>query len=187
MAVMKYHANVERGEKYWLVHVPEIDQWTQARNLREVDEMARDLIALMEEVDPKSFEIEVTIKIPDEARKHWEFSRKLHELEAAIKSAAAAEAQIAARLLLDEGLTLREIGEVLGLSHQRAGQLTQDPISHARRRIERILRLTEPVQNMDAAWPKLRVMAGEKTLFAFSPEATEVFSAPEVTEVADAR
>ncbi|MGY2019377.1 hypothetical protein [Nocardia gipuzkoensis] len=178
MAEMKYHANVERGEKYWLVHVPEIDQWTQARNLREVDVMARDLIALMEEVDPKSFEIEVSIKIPDEARKHWDLSRKLHELEAALKSAAAAEAQIAARLLAEDGLTLREIGKVLGVSHQRAGQLTQDPVSHAMIRIQSLFKITDRITDrpMDVAWPTLRVMAGEECLLDIA--------AP---EVADAR
>jgi hypothetical protein len=30
---------------WFLVHVPEVDQWTQARNDAEIEPMARDLIA----------------------------------------------------------------------------------------------------------------------------------------------
>ncbi len=30
-----YHARVVRGDVFWLVHVPEIDHYTQARNLGE--------------------------------------------------------------------------------------------------------------------------------------------------------
>ena len=33
------------GDRYWLVHVPEIDHYTQARNIAEIDTMDRDLIA----------------------------------------------------------------------------------------------------------------------------------------------
>ena len=49
VAVSTYHVRVERDEKHWMLHVPEIGRVTQARNLREVEPMARDLIAVMEE------------------------------------------------------------------------------------------------------------------------------------------
>ncbi len=32
-----YHARVSRGDVCWLVHIPEIDHYTQARNLGEVE------------------------------------------------------------------------------------------------------------------------------------------------------
>ncbi|MFC6011400.1 hypothetical protein [Nocardia lasii] len=41
----------------------EIDQWTQARNLREVEPMARDLIATLLEVEPSSFEVAVELGV----------------------------------------------------------------------------------------------------------------------------
>ncbi|AYR01160.1 HicB-like antitoxin [Mycobacterium phage LeMond] len=40
-----YTARVSRGERYWVVYVPEIDQTTQARTDDEIEPMARDLIA----------------------------------------------------------------------------------------------------------------------------------------------
>lgn len=121
-----YHAKVERDGKYWLVHVPEIDKYTQARNLREVERVARDLIAIIEEVEPESFEIEVSIELPEEAADHWGRSKQLHELSDALKAEAAEEAREAVKSLTALGLTLREAGQSLGVSFQRAGQLVAD-------------------------------------------------------------
>lgn len=54
-----YHARVERGDRFSLIYVPEVDMWTQARNLRQVGTMARDLVATMRDVEPDSLELEV--------------------------------------------------------------------------------------------------------------------------------
>ncbi len=62
--VKQYTARVTRDDRFWLIHVPEIDRFTQARHLREVESMARDLIAVMEEVEPNSFGLDVTIEAP---------------------------------------------------------------------------------------------------------------------------
>ena len=55
-----YHANVERDGRFWLIRVPEIGRPTQARHLREVEEMARDLIAVLRDVAPDSFDLVVS-------------------------------------------------------------------------------------------------------------------------------
>jgi len=57
VAVTTYHVRVERGDRYWLVHMVELDRWTQARTLREADPMARDLVAMMADVAPGSFDL----------------------------------------------------------------------------------------------------------------------------------
>ncbi|AMU73010.1 hypothetical protein PP298_13755 [Mycobacteroides abscessus] len=55
-----YTAAVSRGEQFLLVHVPEIDQWTQARSEAEVEPMARDLIATWLDVSADSVEVRLT-------------------------------------------------------------------------------------------------------------------------------
>ncbi|CPV99762.1 hypothetical protein P5V67_01360 [Mycobacteroides abscessus subsp. abscessus] len=45
-----YGIQVTRDGKWWMVNVPEIDQLTQARNEGEVEEMARELIAVHQDV-----------------------------------------------------------------------------------------------------------------------------------------
>ena len=53
--MITYEVTVERAEKYWRVSVPKVDRVTQARSLREVEVMARDLIEAMtdEPADPR--------------------------------------------------------------------------------------------------------------------------------------
>jgi hypothetical protein len=92
-----YHARVVRGDVFWLVHVPEIDHYTQARNLGEVEPMARDLIAVMKEVDPQSFALEVSVEA-------------LRQESDRTKHLAAQEVRVAAKELRERGLTVRDIG-----------------------------------------------------------------------------
>lgn len=118
-----YTARVERGEQCWLVTVPEIERTTQARTLREVEPMARDLIAVMQQVDPQSFELKADIVFPAVAYEHWTRAALLREQAARSQAEAADAARTAALLLAELGLTVRDVGTMLGVSHQRAAQL----------------------------------------------------------------
>ena len=118
-----YTAQVERDGRFWLIHVPEVDRWTQARTLREVEPMARDLVAVMLEVDPDSFELRVDLELPEDVQRHLREAARLRTEAADANSAAARESRAAAAALATRGLPLRDIGLALGVSHQRAGQL----------------------------------------------------------------
>lgn len=121
--VSVYTAEVQRDGRYWLIRVPEVDRWTQARSLREVETMARDLVAVMRDVDPDSFELAMEITLPEQVRKHLEAAARLREESARANAAAAKEARAAARALADMGMSLRDVGVALGVSPQRASQL----------------------------------------------------------------
>lgn len=124
MALMRtYKATAERDGRFWLVHVPEVERFTQARNLREVEPMARDLVAVMLDVDPDTIAIDLELQLPDDAQEHLANARRLRESAAEANSAAAKESRAAARALADQGLPLRDIGAALGVSHQRIAQL----------------------------------------------------------------
>lgn len=68
--MITYHAELSLGERYWLIHVHEIDGWTQARNLNEAEEMACDLIATWNDVPMESVTVELAIIPPPAVRKH---------------------------------------------------------------------------------------------------------------------
>jgi hypothetical protein len=127
VAVMDtYHAKVERDGRFWLIRVPEVGRSTQARHLREVEEMARDLIAVMRDVEPDSFHLVVSHRLPRSVQAHLDRAQKLREQSDIAKSRAAEESRAAVRELVDAGLPLRDIGQLLGISHQRAAQLATD-------------------------------------------------------------
>lgn len=58
-AVGTYHAQVSRDGQFCLIYVPEVDRYTQAQSWSEVEATARDLVAVMDEVDPGSFELAI--------------------------------------------------------------------------------------------------------------------------------
>lgn len=121
----RYTARATRDGRFWLIHVPEIDYHTQARNLREIEPMARDLIAIVEEAEPDSFELDIDIVMPATAAAHLRRAEELRAAEAKARADAAAEARAAATELHAAGIPLRDIGKLLGVSFQRAGQLTK--------------------------------------------------------------
>jgi hypothetical protein len=122
MKKKRYHATIERGERYWLATVDGVGM-TQGRNLREVQEMAQDLVATMLDVPPGSFGLRFEISLPDLVEGHLKRAAALREESKQAQSEAARELRLAAKSLREQDLSLRDIGEVLGVSHQRAHQL----------------------------------------------------------------
>ncbi|MGP4017389.1 hypothetical protein [Saccharopolyspora sp. 5N708] len=118
-----YRVDVERGKKFWLVYIPVLDRWTQARKVTEIGEMAQDLIELMTETRAQDIDLDVHIKLPDEVQERLARAKELREQAAQAQGKAAEELRGAARKLHDIGLSMREIGELLGVSYQRAHQL----------------------------------------------------------------
>ena len=108
--VTTYHAQVDRDGSVWRVRVPEVQRTTQARNLREVEAMARDLIAIMDDIPADSFSLEVAITLPAEVQEELDRSAALRQEAARSQAAAAAAARRAARRLRDQGLPLQDVG-----------------------------------------------------------------------------
>lgn len=129
MEVKTYQAIASRGDRYWVVHIlglgnnPDVGLPTQARTLAEVEPMVRDLIALWLEVPEDSFSINVQVHLPESVQKHLQHANELRTAADAARSEAAAEYRAAARDLKAHGLTVRDIGKALDVSHQRAQQL----------------------------------------------------------------
>lgn len=119
----QYTARASRDGKFWLVHVPEIDQYTQARKIAEIPVMATELVQLMTEEDPDTFAVDVQIAMPESVTAHLERSAELREQAAAAQHRAAEESRLAARELKDLDIPLRDVGELLGISYQRVHQL----------------------------------------------------------------
>ena len=117
-----YQVTVERDGRFWLVRVQGVGV-TQARHLREVDAMARDLVAVMTRAEPEGVTLEISIALPPEVQVHLDRAEALRQESARTQSEAASEVHAAARQLVASGLPLRDVGKLLGVSHQRAHQL----------------------------------------------------------------
>lgn len=124
MSRKTYTYNVTRDGRFWLIHVPELDRFTQARNLREVDEMVVDLISVITDLPTTSFDCQLgAIELPESVASHLDTAKQLREQAARSQHDAAEEARKAARELSEDGVPLRDIGRLMGVSYQRAHQL----------------------------------------------------------------
>lgn len=125
MATHKYQAKAYLDGKWWMVEIPELGGLTQARKLKEVADMARDFIAVTLDVPIEDVEILLTIERVNELDILERVSRINAEKDeaAALERKAQQDAAALARELAAAKLSVREIGVILGVSHQRAHQL----------------------------------------------------------------
>ena len=88
--------------------------------------MARDLIAIMDDIPADSFDLDVTLTLPADVRAELDRSAELREQSARSQAQAAQLVRRAARRLRDQGLPLQDVGKALGVSFQRAKQLIDE-------------------------------------------------------------
>ena len=117
-----YQVIVRPGEKYWILEIPGIG-FTQARTTAEIESMARDLITVM--TQDADFALTVETKLPQSVQEHLDEARRLRKEESgnADRNAARESTRRAAQELHGMGLALQQIGDILGVSRQRAHQL----------------------------------------------------------------
>ena len=119
----QHTVRAERGKKYWVIWIDGVIR-TQAKREREIELMARDWLSLMnDDRDPDSFELVVEVAMPEAAQAHLDRAVALREESERARIEAAKETAAAALVLHESGLTVREIGPLLHVSHQRAQQL----------------------------------------------------------------
>lgn len=120
-----YKAKVTREDRWWMVHIPEIGGLTQARHLSEAKPMARSLIAITLDIPADSFDVDVeiekvgTVKVAERTTR----LRTARETAAQLEHEVQTDAESLARDLANEGIPLRDIGNILGVSYQRVHQL----------------------------------------------------------------
>lgn len=131
-----YRVNVIRDDRWWMIVVPELDGYrgpdgavnvgdtTQARRLADVAAQARDFICTVTDAAPSEVEMAITVTV-DGVDVTGRAQQVISERELADRHAAAAAAQARelARELSARGVTVRDVGELLGVSFQRAQQL----------------------------------------------------------------
>lgn len=121
-----YTVSVTREGRWWMVRVPEIDQVTQARRLSEVTKAARELIAVTLDVPMSKVGVRVRVERVGEVEDvtgRAEAIRKEHARADELARRAQDESKELASQLAGADVPLRDIGELLGVSHQRVHQL----------------------------------------------------------------
>lgn len=124
MAKQEYEARARREGRWWIITVPELDAVTQARSVREIDDMAHGLVEALLDLDEGEAVVHVTVELPSSVASAWHEATELQErAERDSRRAAELRRDVVATLLGVEHLTQAETGSLLGLSYQRVQQL----------------------------------------------------------------
>lgn len=124
MSAQNVHAKVTRNMGWWAISVDEIPGlFSQARRLDQVDAMVRDAVAML------GFEVANVEIVPildaDAQEMLEELERARHDAEEKQRAASDLTRQAISRFR-GEGLTLRDIASLVGLSQQRVSVLMKE-------------------------------------------------------------
>lgn len=122
----EYKIEVERDDRWWMIHVPEIDQLTQARRVSEIELMARELIAVSTDQPIGEIAVHVAnicVDGADVLEPAARVTRLRHQAADAEQQALTAATTLAARLTKAE-IPVRDIAALIHVSPQRVSQLT---------------------------------------------------------------
>jgi predicted RNase H-like HicB family nuclease len=125
MAAMNtYKAVFERDEGgAWLARIPSIRGChTYGRTLEQARARLREALGLWI-AKPEQAVLDEEIRLPADLRVAIRRSRRTRQRAEREREHAQNETRAAAKALLGEGVSLRDAGELLGLSHQRVQQL----------------------------------------------------------------
>jgi len=129
----RYTVTADRDGKSWFLKVRELPGvFSQVRRLDRAEEWIRDAIALMLEVPEDSFDVELVPALAPEAEEFVATARFLRNRAAHfVNGSNTYLASTVGYLTRDQNLTMRDVGELLGLSFQRVSQLAADPPTEA--------------------------------------------------------
>lgn len=120
----RYTAVALRDGRWWAITVPEVDGvFSQARRLDRVEPTARDAISLMLEVPANSFDVEVVERHDPPTQGVIDDILSIREAVAAMKLETGRKTRDAVLDLHKRGYPQRDIGRMVGISHQRVAQL----------------------------------------------------------------
>ena len=126
---MTYEVKIERDESgTWIARVPAVPGChTYGRSLRQTKRRIREALSLWVD-DAEEAELLLDIRLPSEIRRKVTASRRAREFAADAQRQATEKLALSAlELVRQDGLSVRDAADLLGLSHQRVQQLVTAP------------------------------------------------------------
>ncbi len=121
---MEVTATATRAGGWWAIEVDVAGGiHTQARRLDQVAEVVADAVALVQDVPAEDVTVTILPRLPEEDEKLISEAKSAAADAAAAATRASALSRQAAARLRAEGLPVRDVGGLLGVSPQRVSQL----------------------------------------------------------------
>ncbi|MGO9582663.1 MAG: type II toxin-antitoxin system HicB family antitoxin [Acidimicrobiales bacterium] len=128
MEVKTYTVTTERSGSWWAFSVPEIPgAHGQARRLEQVRDEARDVISMMLDAEPDSFDISLSVRLDPRIEHALDEAKAARQELDSYQRVAQEKLRLAAEQIKEiGGLSFRDIGSLLDVSFQRISQILSD-------------------------------------------------------------
>ena len=135
MDITTYQVTATRDGDWWSLVANDVwgrEVASQSRRLDQADAAIREAVALVLDVDPGSFDVDITpeldrAEVSDETLEVLELRRALAELS----GRAHRETPAAVAELRRAGLTVRDVAQLLGITPSRVSQIERNPAKAA--------------------------------------------------------
>lgn len=119
-----YTVTATRTGDWWDLEVPEVPGATsRARRLDQAEGAAREAIAVLLDVPADSFGVEVAPELEGSSGELLHVAHLARERAELAQEEARATTIAAVRTFAGQGMTVRDIGRLIGVSHQQAAKL----------------------------------------------------------------
>lgn len=119
-----YHVTAERDGDWWTLTVEGVEAgFTQARRLDQAEAMAREVISLLLDIPVDDIDVDLEVHLDPGGQAALTVATAARQTAERAAATAQQAARDAARLLSNAGLPMRDVGAIMGISHQRVHQL----------------------------------------------------------------
>lgn len=124
---MRVTATATRAGEWWAIEVPDIagGLHTQARRLDQVAAAVADAVALVADIPRDSIQVDISTKLPPGDAELIDAVRAASQEATIATERASRLSRQAVEQLRSQGMTVRDVGGLLGVSAQRVSQLGQ--------------------------------------------------------------
>lgn len=133
-----YTVTARRARDWWALEVAEVPgASSRARRLDQAEGAAREAIAMLLDVPAESFGVEIEPELEGPSGELLHVARLARERAELAQEEARATTIAAVQTFAGQGMTVRDIGRLIGVSHQQAAKLLRRgagarPLSEAR-------------------------------------------------------
>jgi predicted RNase H-like HicB family nuclease len=126
--VKTYTVTTERSGNWWAFSVPEVPgAHGQAKRLEQVRDQARDVISMMLDAEPDSFDVSMYVKLDPRIEHALDEAKAARQEFDTYQRVAQEKLRFAAEQIKEVGgLSVRDIGSLLDVSFQRISQILSD-------------------------------------------------------------
>lgn len=119
-----YTVTAERGTgNVWVLECADVGAVSQTKRLDQAADEMREAIAYLAGISPDEVDIKVDVILPSDIAELKSHADQQRQEAAALQSAAQASSRDLVAAMKAAGFTVRDMGQILGVSYQRAAKL----------------------------------------------------------------